>query len=110
MREDYLSGEEEDLTPEENEFDKALRPVNFEDFAGQARGQRVVDVALGLGVERAVDVAVQVLEDMRRSVVGRGLGGDPAYSERGPARRHCQRQPGLEEHTSPRQAVELAFV
>ena len=37
MREDYLSGEEEDLTPEENEFDKALRPVNFEDFAGQEK-------------------------------------------------------------------------
>jgi holliday junction DNA helicase RuvB len=35
MREDYLSGEQEDLTPEENEFDKALRPVNFEDFTGQ---------------------------------------------------------------------------
>jgi holliday junction DNA helicase RuvB len=35
MREDYLSGEPEDLTPEENEFDKALRPVNFKDFTGQ---------------------------------------------------------------------------
>jgi holliday junction DNA helicase RuvB len=35
MREDYLSGEQEDLTPEENEFDKALRPVNFADFTGQ---------------------------------------------------------------------------
>jgi Holliday junction DNA helicase RuvB len=35
MREDYLSGEQEDVTPEENEFDKALRPVIFEDFSGQ---------------------------------------------------------------------------
>ncbi len=35
MREDYLSGEQEDLTPEETEFDKALRPINFKDFAGQ---------------------------------------------------------------------------
>jgi len=35
MREDYLSGEQEDLTPEENEFDKALRPTIFNDFTGQ---------------------------------------------------------------------------
>jgi len=40
MREDYLSGEEEDLTPEEKEFDKALRPINFHDFTGQ---DKVVD-------------------------------------------------------------------
>ena len=40
MREDYLSGEQEDLTPEENEFDKALRPVIFDDFTGQ---DKVVD-------------------------------------------------------------------
>ena len=37
MREDYLSGEQEDLTPEENEFDKALRPVIFDDFTGQEK-------------------------------------------------------------------------
>jgi Holliday junction DNA helicase RuvB len=35
MREDYLSGEQEDPTPEENEFDKALRPAIFDDFTGQ---------------------------------------------------------------------------
>jgi Holliday junction DNA helicase RuvB len=35
MREDYLSGEQEDLTPDEKEFDKALRPVIFDDFSGQ---------------------------------------------------------------------------
>ena len=34
MREDYLSGEQEDLTPDEKEFDKALRPVIFDDFSG----------------------------------------------------------------------------
>lgn len=40
MREDYLSGEQEGLTPDEKEFDKALRPVNFKDFTGQ---DKVVD-------------------------------------------------------------------
>ena len=35
MREDYLSGEQEDLTPEEKDFDRALRPVIFDDFSGQ---------------------------------------------------------------------------
>jgi len=37
MREDYLSGEQEGLTPEENEFERALRPINFDDFTGQAQ-------------------------------------------------------------------------
>jgi len=40
MREDYLSGEEENLNSEEKEFERALRPLNFGDFAGQ---QKVVD-------------------------------------------------------------------
>jgi len=40
MREDYLSGEEEGMTSEEKEFDKALRPNNFGDFTGQ---DKVVD-------------------------------------------------------------------
>ena len=40
MREDYLSGERSDLNPEEKEFEKALRPLSFEDFAGQ---NKVVD-------------------------------------------------------------------
>ena len=35
MREDYLSGENESLSPEEREFEKALRPVVFEEFTGQ---------------------------------------------------------------------------
>ncbi len=35
MREDYLSGDGENLTPEENEFEKALRPISFDDFSGQ---------------------------------------------------------------------------
>ena len=37
MREDYLSGEQEDLTPDEKEFDKALRPIIFDDFSGQEK-------------------------------------------------------------------------
>lgn len=37
MREDYLSGEQEDRTPEENDFDRALRPAIFDDFTGQEK-------------------------------------------------------------------------
>lgn len=37
MREDYLKGDEEKLTPKEKEFEKALRPLSFEDFTGQAK-------------------------------------------------------------------------
>jgi Holliday junction DNA helicase RuvB len=40
MREDYLSGDPAHLSPAEKEFEKALRPINFGEFAGQ---QKVVD-------------------------------------------------------------------
>lgn len=40
MREDYLSGDSEHLTPEEKEIERALRPLSFEEFAGQ---KKVVD-------------------------------------------------------------------
>ena len=40
MREDYLSGDPVHLSPAEKEFEKALRPLNFVEFAGQ---QKVVD-------------------------------------------------------------------
>ncbi|HEY3403561.1 MAG TPA: Holliday junction branch migration DNA helicase RuvB [Ohtaekwangia sp.] len=40
MREDYLTGENEGLSANEKEFEKALRPLSFEDFTGQ---QKVVD-------------------------------------------------------------------
>ncbi|MCV9388022.1 Holliday junction branch migration DNA helicase RuvB [Reichenbachiella ulvae] len=40
MREDYLDPDGEDMMPEEVEFEKALRPLSFDDFAGQ---QKVVD-------------------------------------------------------------------
>jgi len=35
MREDYLSGQDENFRPEEKEFEKALRPLTFDDFTGQ---------------------------------------------------------------------------
>ncbi|GJM59867.1 MULTISPECIES: Holliday junction branch migration DNA helicase RuvB [Persicobacter] len=37
MREDYLSGDEEHLSPKEKEFEKALRPLSFADFTGQEK-------------------------------------------------------------------------
>lgn len=37
MREDYLTGDAESLNPQEKEFDKALRPLSFEDFSGQGK-------------------------------------------------------------------------
>lgn len=40
MREDYLSGDSAHLSPAEKEFERALRPLNFGEFAGQ---QKVVD-------------------------------------------------------------------
>lgn len=40
MREDYLKGDGEALNPQEKEFEKALRPLSFDDFTGQ---QKVVD-------------------------------------------------------------------
>ncbi|MGB3618924.1 MAG: Holliday junction branch migration DNA helicase RuvB [Catalinimonas sp.] len=35
MREDYLSGDAESLTPTDREVERALRPLSFEDFTGQ---------------------------------------------------------------------------
>ncbi|WPR74883.1 Holliday junction branch migration DNA helicase RuvB [Algoriphagus sp. NG3] len=35
MREDYLTGEDENLSPKDRDFEKALRPLSFEDFTGQ---------------------------------------------------------------------------
>jgi ATP-dependent Clp protease ATP-binding subunit ClpB len=37
MREDYLTGDEEHLGPKDREFERALRPLSFEDFTGQAK-------------------------------------------------------------------------
>lgn len=40
MREDYLKGDKDGLSPAEKEVEKALRPLTFADFTGQ---QKVVD-------------------------------------------------------------------
>ena len=40
MREDYLKSDNDSLSPAEKEVEKALRPLTFDDFAGQ---QKVVD-------------------------------------------------------------------
>lgn len=40
MREDYLKGDQEGLNPEERDFERALRPLSFQDFTGQ---QKVLD-------------------------------------------------------------------
>ncbi len=37
MREDYLTGNDEGFSPTEKEIEKALRPLSFEDFAGQPK-------------------------------------------------------------------------
>ena len=37
MREDYLSADNENLSSSEQEFEKALRPLSFEDFTGQGK-------------------------------------------------------------------------
>src|SRR5687768_2457776 len=37
MREDYLKGDDEHFSPGEKEIEKALRPLNFDDFSGQAK-------------------------------------------------------------------------
>lgn len=37
MREDYLTGDDEQMSSSEKEFEKALRPLSFEDFTGQAK-------------------------------------------------------------------------
>lgn len=37
MREDYLRGDDEQMNSAEKEFEKALRPLSFDDFAGQEK-------------------------------------------------------------------------
>lgn len=37
MREDYLKGEDEGMSPIEKEIERALRPETFDDFTGQAK-------------------------------------------------------------------------
>lgn len=37
MRKDYLDGNDENLSPDEKEIEKALRPLTFSDFTGQGK-------------------------------------------------------------------------
>lgn len=37
MREDYISGDPTNLSPAEKEFEKALRPLSFDEFSGQKK-------------------------------------------------------------------------
>ncbi|MCS6794363.1 MAG: Holliday junction branch migration DNA helicase RuvB [Raineya sp.] len=37
MRKDYLTGEQDKLSPSDKEIEKALRPLSFEDFTGQEK-------------------------------------------------------------------------
>lgn len=35
MRQDFLTGEDDEMSPIDKDFDRALRPISFEDFSGQ---------------------------------------------------------------------------
>ncbi len=37
MREDYLTGADDGMSTDEREFERALRPLSFDDFSGQAK-------------------------------------------------------------------------
>ena len=52
MREDYLKGENESLTPVEKDIDKALRPLSFDDFAGQDKILENLKVFVGAARQR----------------------------------------------------------
>ncbi|MFM6947631.1 MAG: Holliday junction branch migration DNA helicase RuvB [Aquirufa sp.] len=56
MREDYLTGDSESLNPQEKEFDKALRPLSFLDFAGQ--GKIVDNLQVFVGAAKGRDEAL----------------------------------------------------
>ncbi len=52
MREDYLSGDNEDLNPIDQEFERALRPLNFGDFTGQEKVVENIKVFVQAAVNR----------------------------------------------------------
>jgi Holliday junction DNA helicase RuvB len=52
MREDYLSGSADNLSPVEKEYDKALRPLDFSDFTGQAKVVDNLKVFVGAAIMR----------------------------------------------------------
>lgn len=53
MREDYLSGSDEELDPIEKDIDRALRPLSFEDFTGQHKIVTNVKVFVQAAKQRA---------------------------------------------------------
>ncbi|MCP4522451.1 MAG: Holliday junction branch migration DNA helicase RuvB [Cytophagales bacterium] len=52
MREDYLTGSDENFSSEEKDFDKALRPLSFEDFSGQDKIVENLRVFVGAAQQR----------------------------------------------------------
>ncbi len=52
MREDYLTGSDDNFTPEEKDFDKALRPLSFDDFSGQDKIVENLRVFVGAAQNR----------------------------------------------------------
>ncbi|WP_420580290.1 Holliday junction branch migration DNA helicase RuvB [Reichenbachiella sp.] len=53
MREDYLNPDGEELNSDEIEFEKALRPLSFEDFTGQAKVVENIKVFVQAAKQRA---------------------------------------------------------
>ncbi len=53
MREDYLSGDPSQLSPAEKEFEKALRPLNFGEFAGQKKIVENIKIFVQAAQQRA---------------------------------------------------------
>ncbi|MFC6998473.1 Holliday junction branch migration DNA helicase RuvB [Rufibacter roseus] len=52
MREDYLTGSADNLSPAEKEYDKALRPLDFGDFTGQDKVVENLKVFVGAAIMR----------------------------------------------------------
>ncbi|AMM51590.1 ATP-dependent DNA helicase RuvB [Rufibacter sp. DG15C] len=52
MREDYLSGSADNLSPIEKEYDKALRPLDFGDFTGQEKVVENLKIFVGAAIMR----------------------------------------------------------
>ena len=52
MREEYLSGDDFNFSPEEKEVERALRPLSFEDFAGQDKIIENLRVFVGAAAKR----------------------------------------------------------
>ena len=53
MREDYLSEDTSHLSPAEKEFEKALRPLSFDEFAGQQKVVENIKVFVQAAQQRA---------------------------------------------------------